>query len=232
MNNKKIISFLILFFFIILLNIFPIVSVSAKNDDDLGIKEGESYTWTTEVMDKEKYMKAYDHYPYFIFAVEGKKQEYHIEYIYEDEDYWKIEVELKIYKTYTDKNPIEININIPKKGENYNPDYIPSYPEYILVPFIPNNAEDYLDDWNEPSGYSVDGLEITHEDGDIERTWVYQDNGVLSSYIIKYEGDVIYRFNIGLRLISFGHYFLGFMAIAVIGIIIIIIRKYRGANKR
>ncbi len=222
-NRKKAFSTVTCFLIFFISSISPIVFVSADNDDALAIVEGQSYTWTVEVLDQDKYYLAFDEYKYG--ETEGIKNKITVEYIYEDDDFWKIEIEIFTYKTYTDKRSNDFfypgYFIIYKNGKDYVPGGF----------FIPKNAKEFLDDWDATANYSVNGLEITHEEGDIEREFIYQDNGILRTYTTKYKGDVIYKYVLEM-VISFGPYFLGFMTIAIIGIILITIRKYRGGNKR
>ena len=78
--------------------------------------------------------------------------------------------------------------------------------------------------------YEVDGTEVVYEDeeNEIEITYIYQSDGILIEKKIKFEGDTVFKDVLNnTSAISLGIWFIGFLAIACLGIIVVSLKKLR-----
>jgi hypothetical protein len=195
----------------------PSLYVKGENDDDLAIREGETYVWIVSVFDLDKYKESFGS---GLGIALGLKVEYSIEYIYRDLYYWRMEVENKYYKNnqYTQTMDTEMSIGI--HGENYT----------AGKAFIRRDAEVYLKEWILPTNYTVTGLEVKFTDSfeQTEKIYVYQSNGIMISGTFKYKGEIVMQQQLTSAVISFGYYFLGFTGISILCVIFIFIRRHRG----
>lgn len=205
----------------------------AENDNDLSIREGESYRWKITSFDIDGYYEMAGMYGAYYFY-EGGIIIITIEEIHELDDQWQVESEQMIYKNNPNKKPSEINLKIPDKEEKFSSF---SYYSFIDNAFIKNDAEDFLEDLEDyfdndsfyNQYYSVDDLEIKYENDadDYEIVHEYTADGILQTRTIEYDGDVIFQMVLETNAISSGPYFLGFLSIAVLGILFITVRKLK-----
>ncbi len=216
-----------------------IYTVKGENVDPLAIKEGESYTYIVDTLDYDKYYEAYEQ---ISDLYEGQNDQYTIEQIYEDDEYFQVEIDTLSYKTNSDnKKAKEHMLYISKQVDTYDPTAVYElwyYDYYICSLFIPKDAKGFLSDWEEYvkydstfNDYTIDNLKITFEDKNqkIEKEWVYQENGILQTYTVQYDGDIILRYTLSLN-ISFGAVWIGITIASFLSIIVATKRRFSRRN--
>jgi hypothetical protein len=93
---------------------------------------------------------------------------------------------------------------------------------------LPTPVHEYLEEAQEdlPSEYLVEGLKVTKRETDYNVIREYDARGImiLEMYENK-DGIVIVKVESTFRVIPMGNFFIGFIALAVTSIIIVLIRK-------
>jgi hypothetical protein len=100
--------------------------------------------------------------------------------------------------------------------------------EYDDNIFLPTPVNEYLSEASEdlPSNYLVEGHRVTIRETDYNRILEYDARGFLLSELYENkEGIVLVKVESTLRVISMGNYFIGFIVLAALSIILIIIKK-------
>ncbi len=230
----------LLFSLLMLISFITTIStVKGENADSLAIKEGESYTYVIDTLDYDKYYEAYEETAEFY---EGQHDQYTIENIYEDDEYFQLEIDVLSYKTSSgNKKPEEEILYVSKNVDTYDPNtvfYLWYYDEFFCSLFIPKDAKGFLSDWQEfvkydPTfdDYTVDSLKITYEDKGqkIEKEWEYQENGILQTYTVQYDGNIILKYTLSLN-ISFGDIWIGISIVSFLSIIILTRKRISRRN--
>ncbi len=178
------------------------IQVSAT-EEDLGVREGDKFTW--KVIERDK-----DYYPTYH---RGDEQIIEIESIayYEDPEVWIVTIDALEFtrEKESDKLSSDIDMTIYKKTSSIGYGYI-----------IPNeDIEKYLKDIDKNSNsYKSDGNIIINNYTDTKITREYNDLGILETYTEEYKKEITLQYeltNSG-STISFGATFLFVLPIGIL----------------
>lgn len=193
------------------------MSVNAKAATyELDLDEDDSFTWEVTELNPHQFEKVFGFEPNFEKDDDIK---YTIQRIDVDTDGWKLVLEFWDFKIDKDDNGTIIYEDVPDSPGDYD--------ENI---FIPTPVNDFLADAGEKlsSKYTVDGATVERKETDYTMTKEYDQRGVLlSEEYIDDDGIVLVRVEGLFRVIPSGNIeaILGFIALAITGIIIVLIKK-------
>lgn len=214
-QRKSIITNLVLFT-ILFINVLSI-PIGVKAKEDVGIEEGQEYTWELTKVDEDTYpqYKEGDQYQIKIEILEYR----------ENNDVYLIYAAFKGWDDEED-DPYQTNYfeiyEDPTDDDAYLSSSSPS--------FITNeDIEDYLEEFaDNHTNYEAKDNKITYNTTLNYRSWEFNDDGIVSEYTRKYNDSTTMSYELiesGGGIISFGYEFLYFIPVGIIGCIIIIQRK-------
>ncbi len=180
------------------------------------LDEDDSFTWEVTELNPHQFEKVFGFEPNFEKNDETKKT---IKRIDDIADGWSLTIELWDFKIDQDDNGTIVYEDVPDSPGNYD--------ENI---FIPTPVNDFLAAAGEDlsSKYSVDGATVERIETDYTMTKEYDQRGVLlSEEYIDDDGIVLVKVEGTFRVIPSGNIelVLGFIALAIAGIIIVLIKK-------
>jgi len=209
---KLILSFILT---LLITNIVFTTPISAA-EGDLGVGANETYTWQISSVNNT----VYPHYEI------GDKRTYQIEGIQYSvaNDLWYLFI---------------ITLNFEDEAEDIY--HFPMSPFIIynngsevtsITDFIPNTIIPvYLMAFAvEDSRYNASGTTLEYTSGNINKTWVFNEKGVMVSYTEYKYNSIILAYTMPGESISFGGYFLIFLFIGLASSIIIYKRKVKGVR--
>jgi hypothetical protein len=200
-----------------LVNIIAIcisVQVNAQANYDFKREEDDTYVWEVKELNKHEFEKTFGFEP--AFEVEEKTRRV-IQDVEDTDNGWLITAEVWDYGEDWDED-----------GEILDEEVFDDPADYDDNIFLPTPVDQYLDDAQEdlPSEYLIEGLRVTKRETDYNIIREYDSNGVL--VVEMYEnkdGIVIVRVEGTFRVIPLGNFYLGFIALAVAAIVILMIKK-------
>ena len=208
-------SLIIILVLISLINGFLWMSADAKAQAyDFELDEDDSFTWEVTEVNPHQFEKVFGFEPNFEKNDETKQT---IQRIDEVDEGWSLTIEFWDFKIDKDDNGTIVYETVPD-----NPD---DYDENI---FIPTPVNDFLANTDLGSQYTVTGDTVERVESDFTMTKKYDSRGVmvLEEYVDD-DGIVLVRVEGTFRIIPSGsvEMTLGFIALAIIAIIIVIIKK-------
>ena len=215
MKFKKIL--LLSLVFISLINGILWISVDVKAATyEFELDEDDSFTWEVTELNLHQFEKVFGFEPNFEKNDETKKT---IKRIDDTGDGWSLTIEFWDFKIDKDDNGTILYEDVPNSPGDYD--------ENI---FIPTPVNDFLAAAGEKlsSKYSVDGATVERIGTDYTMTKEYDQRGVLlSEEYINDDGIVLVKIEGTFRIIPSGNIelVLGFIALAITGIIIVLIKK-------
>lgn len=222
MNKKlKIFCIIGLLYFCIFISCFN-VNTKAQNDEfNVGFNEGTELVWEVVELNLMKFKETFGFEPNFEI---GDQNRIIIRNIDDSADFWVIEIEFWDYKTDWGLSGRTLPLYMSKDVGQYD-DYL-----FSLHP-----VEAYLDAVLEelPSEYYRDGLSLFKQGKGttgLDYTWEkeYDTRGILISEIVYDDFDnIIVRLEGTFRFIPLGLYFIGFATLAIIGTIVVSMRRKR-----
>jgi hypothetical protein len=200
-----------------LVNIIAIcisTNVNAQANYDFRLEEDDTYVWEVKELNKHEFEKTFGFEP--AFEVEEKTRRV-IQDVEDTDNGWLITAEVWDYGEDWDED-----------GEILDEEVFDDPADYDDNIFLPTPVDQYLDDAQEdlPSEYLIEGLRVTKRETDYNIIREYDSNGVL--VVEMYEnkdGIVIVRVEGTFRVIPLGNFYLGFIALAVAAIVILMIKK-------
>ncbi len=180
------------------------------------LDEDDSFTWEVTEVNPHQFEKVFGFEPNFEKNDENK---YTIQRIDDTADGWSLTIEFWDFKIDKDDNGTIIYENVPDSPGDYD--------ENI---FIPTPVNDFLAAAGDSlsTKYSVDGATVERTETDYTMTKEYDQRGVLiSEEYVDDDGIVLVRVEGLFRVIPSGNIevVLGFIALAITGIIIVLIKK-------
>lgn len=180
------------------------------------LDEDDSFTWEVTELNLHQFEKVFGFEPNFEKNDEIK---YTIQRIDDTDDGWSLTLEFWDFKIDKDDNGTIIYETVPDSPGDYD--------ENI---FIPTPVNDFLDAAGErlSSKYSVDGASVERVEKDYTMTKEYDQRGILiSEEYVDDDGIVLVQVEGVFRIIPSGNIelILGFIALAITGIIIVLIKK-------
>ncbi|MBY9010454.1 MAG: hypothetical protein KGD74_11370 [Candidatus Lokiarchaeota archaeon] len=219
MNQKlKVICIIGILNFVIFSSCFSLIG-KATPEHDIGFTEGTELIWEITELDLESFRNIFGFDPNFELADQIRMI---IRELSNSLGSWVISVEFWDYKTDWGLSGDTFNIFISLNPAFYD-DYL-----FCLTP-----VDDYLDRvlLTLPSEYSRSGLSIFKQgksDTGMDYLWEkeFDTRGILTVETYYDEDDeVIIRSEGKFRIIPFGVTFIGFIILAIIGIIVVSIKK-------
>lgn len=189
-------------------------NVNAQANYDFRLEEDDTYVWEVKELNKHEFEKTFGFEP--AFEVEEKTRRV-IQDVEDTDNGWLITAEVWDYGEDWDED-----------GEILDEEVFDDPADYDDNIFLPTPVDQYLDDAQEdlPSEYLIEGLRVTKRETDYNIIREYDSNGVL--VVEMYEnkdGIVIVRVEGTFRVIPLGNFYLGFIALAVAAIVILMIKK-------
>ncbi|TFF95720.1 MAG: hypothetical protein EU544_02200 [Promethearchaeota archaeon] len=238
MKNRRILNIIGLTIMLVFISGIALSQFStAKTYEGISVQTNQNLTYVAETVDYDKYYEAYDTAPQNPIGggklFEDMRTQITIESVNEYDDYWYIDIELKVYFEDMNVKPYDMDMDVPMNPENYS----------VGLLVIPTDAEDFLKDWEDEiedspvyEDYSVKGTTVTQEtnitvdgeDKDVVKEYTYTEDGILKDYILEYDGDLIIQLSSITGGISFGFTFLAVTVLAVLAIVLLYKRKIRG----
>ncbi|MFX0072013.1 MAG: hypothetical protein ACFFAO_13065 [Candidatus Hermodarchaeota archaeon] len=194
--------------------IFISVDARAQADFDMDVEEEESFIWEVTDLNKHEFEKTFGFEPAF---ENGDKTRRTIEDIDDSDDGWYITVEVWDYqRDFDDDGDIQYENVYDSPGD---------FRDNI---FLPTPVDEYLEEASEdlPSEYLVEGLRVTIRETDYNRILEYDSRGILvSEQFENKDGIVIVKVEGTFRIIPIGNFYLGYIALAIAAIVIVMITK-------
>ena len=192
---------------------FLSVDVYAQ-DYDFKHEEDDSFVWEVTELNKYEFKRVFGFEPSFEVSDKTKRT---IQDVDDNDDGWFITVEFWDYQKDWDEDGAIIYEQVHDSPGSYEDNI-----------FLPTPVNEYLADASEdlPSNYIVEGQRVTIRETEYNRILEYDANGVLLSELYENkEGIVLVKVESTLRVIPMGNFFIGFIILAVLSIIVIMIRK-------
>lgn len=206
MKKTKTLSILFLIWIFAGLIIPPV----RASEDDLAIRENDTYEWQITEVDE-------DEYPLY---KEGDKMTINIDAIEycDDEDFWSVHVLMK-NPTLEDDDPFTGGPMIIYEDGKFQ--------SYISA-FIPNeDIDDYLEDYADiNSNAEADDNELEISSGDSKTTIEFNDQGIAAKITAEKDDDIVLEQVLISGTISFGASFVFVIPISVIAIIYMYYKKH------
>ena len=201
--------------FISLINGILWMSVDVKAQKyEFELDEDDSFTWEVTELNPHQFEKVFGFEPNFEKNDETKKT---IKRIDDTEDGWMLTLEFWDFKIDKDDNGTIVYEDVPDSPGDYD--------ENI---FIPTPVNDFLANTDLGSEYTVTGDTVERIESDYTMTKKYDSRGVLvlEEYVDD-DGIVLVKVEGTFRVIPSGNIelVLGFIALAITGIIIVLIKK-------
>lgn len=188
--------------------------VKAQAAYDFDLEEDDSYTWQVTELNKYEFERTFGFDPAF---EQGDRTRRTIEDVDDTDDGWAVTVEFWDYQKDFDDD-----------GEIIYEDVFDTPGDYEDNIFLPTPVEDYLEEAADdlPSEYLVEGLRVTIRETDYNRILEYNTQGILVSETFENkEGILIVKVEGTFRIIPMGHYYLGFTALGIVSVVIVMIKK-------
>ncbi len=204
------------------MNIFTVfisVNVNAQTNYELDINEDDSFIWEVKELNIHNFEKVFGFEPAFELGDKSRRVIREIDTAgygwYVTIEFWDFKDDFEkdgeiVYEKAYD-NPIEYEDNI----------------------FIPTPVNNYLEDTELPSKYEVSGSIVTQRELDYTIKREYDTRGVL--VLEEYtddDGIVMVRVEGTFRVIPMGNYFIGYIVLAVMAIIFVMIKKRKFIVKK
>ena len=189
------------------------VNVNAQTEYTFDLDEDDSFVWEVKELNIYAFEKTFGFEPAF---EKGDKTRRTIRDIDEDPDGWTLSVEFWDYKDDFEEDGHIIEEKVYDNPENYKDDI-----------FIPTPVNDYLEELpDHDSSYVVQGASIDKRETKYTATREYDQRGVLvlEEYVDD-DGILLVRVEATFRIIPMGNYFIGFIALGVISITFVMIKK-------
>lgn len=189
------------------------VNVSAQAEYTFDLDEDDSFVWEVKELNIYAFEKTFGFEPAF---EKGDKTRRTIRDIDEDPDGWSLSVEFWDYKDGFDEDGTIITEEVYDDPADYKDNI-----------FIPTPVNDYLEELpDHDSSYVVQGASVDKRETKYTATREYDQRGVLvlEEYVDD-DGILLVRVEGTFRIIPMGNYFIGFIALGVISIIFVMIKK-------
>ncbi|MFO8018324.1 MAG: hypothetical protein R6U96_06780 [Promethearchaeia archaeon] len=199
-----------------MLNLFTVlltVNVHAQTNEGIDISQGDQFTWEIKEFNLHNFEKVFGVDPGFN---EGDQIRIRVTDVVETSYGWNIVTEFFDYGSDFTKDGTVKTFSLDKSPE-----------EYADNIFIPTPTEDYLEEASEilPNEYTIRGNKIIKRKSEYTLEMEYNTQGVKSSVTIEDKNGIVLVRLEGLFTIPMGNYFIGFMALSVVGLIAGIIKK-------
>ncbi len=177
-------------------------------------EEDDSFVWECTELNKYEFERVFGFEPSF---EKGDKTRRTIQDVDENADGWFVTVEFWDFQKDWDEDGAIIYEQVYDSPSDYEDNI-----------FLPTPVNEYLADASDdlPSNYIVEGQRVTIRETEYDRILEYDANGVLfsESYENK-DGIVLVKVESTLRIIPMGNFFIGFIILAVLSIIVVMIKK-------
>ncbi len=204
------------------MNIFTVfisVNVNAQTTYEIDINEDDSFIWEVKELNIHNFEKVFGFEPAF---EKGDKSRRVIREIDTVSYGWYVTIEFWDFKDDFEKDGEIVYEKVYDNPTDYKDDI-----------FIPTPVNEYLEDSELPSKYVVEGSKVTQREIDYTIVREYDTRGVL--VMEEYTDDdeiVMVRIEGTFRVIPMGNYFIGYIVIAVMAIIFVMIKKRKFIVKK
>ncbi|MGV9171591.1 MAG: hypothetical protein ACOC44_01695 [Promethearchaeia archaeon] len=211
LNRRK--TFLFTFLVLNLFTVLLTVDVYAQSSYSVDISQDDEFTWEVKELNHHNFKKVFGFEPGF---KEGDRLRIRITDVIDTSYGWNIITQYFDYGSDFTKNGTVETYSLYETPEEYSDNI-----------FIPAPAEDFLEEASEflPTEYTVRGLRVIKQKNEYKLEMEYNAQGVKTSETYIDENGIILIKIEGLFTIPMGNYFMGFLAISVIGLIAIMIKK-------
>ncbi|MFX1339736.1 MAG: hypothetical protein ACFFDK_14080 [Promethearchaeota archaeon] len=189
------------------------VEVYAQNYD-FKVEEDDTFVWEITELNKYEFKRVFGFEPAF---ENGDKTRRIVQDVEENEDGWYVTVEFWDFQDDWDEDGAIIYEQVYDNPGNFRDNI-----------FLPTPVDQYLEEASKdlPSNYLVEGQKVTIRETDYNRILEYDANGVLLSETYENkDGIVLVKVENTLRVIPMGNFFIGFIILAVLSIIVVMIKK-------
>ena len=199
--------------------VFISVNVNAQTNYELSINEDDSFIWEVKELNVHNFEKVFGFEPAF---EKGDKSRRVIRDIDTTSYGWSLSVEFWDFKDDFEEDGEIVYEKVYDSPTDYKDDI-----------FIPTPVNDYLEDSELPSKYVVEGSKVTQRELEYTIVREYDTRGVL--VLEEYtddDGIVMLRVEGTFRVIPMGNYFIGYIVLAVMAIIFVMIKKKKFIVKK
>ena len=195
------------------ITLFLSVEVFAQ-DYEFDLEEDDSFVWEITELNKYEFERVFGFEPAF---ENGDKTRRVIQDVDDNDDGWFVTVEFWDYQADWDEDGAIIYEQVYDSPSDFRDNI-----------FLPTPVNEYLEEASEdvPSNYIIEGHRVTIREADYNRILEYDANGILLSETYENkEGIVLVKVENTLRVIPMGNFFIGFIILAVLSIIVVMIKK-------
>lgn len=208
----------------ILMNIITMcmsIKVSAQETYEFKLSEDDSFIWEVKELNVHNFEKVFGFEPAF---EKGDKTRRTIRDIDKKSFGWSLSVEFWDYKDDFDEDGAMIYEEVYDNPAKYKDNI-----------FIPTPVNDYLAEADDdlPSKYIVEGAKVTQRESEYTIVREYDTRGFLA--LEEYtddDGIVLIRAEATFRTIPMSNYFIGFIVLAIVCIIFVMIKKKKFLIKK
>ncbi len=208
----------------ILMNIITMcmsIKVSAQETYEFKLSEDDSFIWEVKELNVHNFEKVFGFEPAF---EKGDKTRRTIRDIDKKSFGWSLSVEFWDYKDDFDKDGAMIYEEVYDNPAEYEDNI-----------FIPTPVIDYLAEADDelPSKYIVEGAKVTQRESEYTIVREYDTRGFLA--LEEYtddDGIVLIRVEATFRTIPMSNHFIGFIVLAIVCIIFVMIKKKKFLIKK
>ena len=208
----------------ILMNIITMcmsIKVSAQETYEFKLSEDDSFIWEVKELNVHNFEKLFGFEPAF---EKGDKTRRTIRDIDKKSFGWSLSVEFWDYKDDFDEDGAMIYEEVYDNPAEYKDNI-----------FIPTPVNDYLVEADDdlPSKYIVEGAKVTQRESEYTIVREYDTRGFLA--LEEYtddDGIVLIRAEATFRTIPMSNYFIGFIVLAIVCIIFVMIKKKKFLIKK
>ena len=208
----------------ILMNIITMcmsIKVSAQETYEFKLSEDDSFIWEVKELNVHNFEKVFGFEPAF---EKGDKTRRTIRDIDKKSFGWSLSVEFWDYKDDFDEDGAMIYEEVYDNPAEYKDNI-----------FIPTPVNDYLAEADDdlPSKYIVEGAKVTQRESEYTIVREYDTRGFLA--LEEYtddDGIVLIRAEATFRTIPMSNYFIGFIVLAIVCIIFVMIKKKKFLIKK
>ena len=208
----------------ILMNIITMcmsIKVSAQETYEFKLSEDDSFIWEVKELNVHNFEKVFGFEPAF---EKGDKTRRTIRDIDKKSFGWSLSVEFWDYKDDFDEDGAMIYEEVYDNPAEYKDNI-----------FIPTPVNDYLVEADDdlPSKYIVEGAKVTQRESEYTIVREYDTRGFLA--LEEYTDDngiVLIRVEATFRTIPMSNYFIGFIVLAIVCIIFVMIKKKKFLIKK
>ena len=190
------------------------IEVYAQEEYDFNLDEDDSFVWECTELNKYEFKRVFGFEPAF---EKGEKTRRVIQDVEDNADGWFVTVEFWDYQKDWDEDGAIIYEQVYDSPSKYEDNI-----------FLPTPVNEYLTEASEdlPSNYVVEGHRVIIRETDYNRILEYDTRGVLLSELYENkEGIVLVKVESTLRVIPMGNFFIGFIILALVSIIVVMIKK-------